>query len=191
MGTATTLTGISPEEFLQMDDPGYELCDGALEERNVSMLSSRTEAHLVRKVLEHVEANELGEVFSSSLGLQIFPLRPRRIPRADLVFISDERLAQVNLEKDGFLTVAPELVAEIVSRHDSATNLEGKIEDYLSAGVSLIWVIYPELRSARVHRADGSSSLVAPGGSLDGEAVLPGFRCSLESILPEMVASEA
>src|SRR5205809_847899 len=41
----------------------------------------------------------------------------------------------------------------------------------------------PERRVARVDRDDGSETVVTPEGALEGEDVLPGFSCSLVSIL--------
>lgn len=39
-------------------------------------------------------------------------------------------------------------------------------------------MIDPERREARVHRGDGSVSLLGPNDSLDGEDVVPGFSHS-------------
>jgi len=44
-------------------------------------------------------------------------------------------------------------------------------------------VLDPERRLARVYRDDGSETIVTAEGGLDGEDVLPGFSCSLASIL--------
>ena len=65
------------------------------------------------------------------------------------------------------------------------TMVEDKIEIYLKNGTQLVWVINPKLRRATVHRADGTLAVVRAeaSGSLDGEAVLPGFACQLTDIL--------
>jgi hypothetical protein len=39
----------------------------------------------------------------------------------------------------------------------------------------MVWVIDPGRSEARVYRADGSVSVVPADGTLEGEAVLPGF----------------
>ena len=59
-----------------------------------------------------------------------------------------------------------------------------KIQEYLSAGVRLVWVLFPESRSATVFRADGTASVIPADGALDGEDVIPGFRCELATIMP-------
>lgn len=55
--------------------------------------------------------------------------------------------------------------------------------DYLSAGISLVWVIDPERRLARVYRADGTEETVTADQSLHGEDAVPGFVCPLAGIL--------
>jgi hypothetical protein len=44
-------------------------------------------------------------------------------------------------------------------------------------------VIDHERRLVRVYRLDGTESHLSGDGALDGEDVLPGFSCSLASIL--------
>jgi Uma2 family endonuclease len=78
--------------------------------------------------------------------------------------------------------VAPDLVAEILSPDDRPAEVSAKVRDWLAAGVQLVWVLDPEGRVARVHRVDGTSSACDVDGELDGEAVLPGFRCSLNEL---------
>jgi hypothetical protein len=49
--------------------------------------------------------------------------------------------------------------------------------------VRLVWVLDPVRWQARVYRADGTESIVGPEEQLDGENVIPGFRCPLRDIL--------
>jgi len=56
------------------------------------------------------------------------------------------------------------------------------VEEYLAAGVDLVWVVRPPLRSIRVHRADGSIATLHVGDSLDGETVLPGFTSAVADL---------
>ncbi len=55
--------------------------------------------------------------------------------------------------------------------------MNGWIEEYIRAGVRLVWVISPLNHTVRVYRADGSSGSLREENELDGEDVLPGFRC--------------
>jgi Uma2 family endonuclease len=57
------------------------------------------------------------------------------------------------------------------------------VGDYLNAGTLLVWVIDPDRRQARVHRADGTVSVIGESDNLDGVDVLPGFSCTLAQVL--------
>jgi Uma2 family endonuclease len=46
-----------------------------------------------------------------------------------------------------------------------------------------VWVIDPDRRQARVHRADGTVSVIGESDNLDGVDVLPGFSCTLAQVL--------
>jgi Uma2 family endonuclease len=71
-----------------------------------------------------------------------------------------------------------------LGRQQEVYDLEERIEEYLQAGVRLIWVIHPEVRVIQIFRADGSSSRIRAGDELSGEDVLPGFRCPVDALFP-------
>jgi hypothetical protein len=65
-----------------------------------------------------------------------------------------------------------------------AREFQQKIVDYVDAGVSIVWVLYPDSRSAMVHRPDGSARLLrGADAALEGGEVLPGFRVALADLL--------
>lgn len=174
----------SAEDLLTMEDgDAYELDDGELVEVPVGFESQLVVTKLLARMDEALRIDPMGTLVPPEVGLQIFPGRPRRVPRPDGGFISFDRLGSRRAPK-GFLTEAPELVIEAVSPGDLASYLDRKIQEYLSAGVQLVWVLLPDTRRATVYRSDGSVTLVHPNGYLDGEDVLPGFRCALADIMP-------
>ena len=63
--------------------------------------------------------------------------------RADVTFIRRDRYSLQQLTQDGFMTIPPDLAVEVVSPNDYAREVEEKVEEYLRAGVKLIWVVYP------------------------------------------------
>jgi len=74
-------------------------------------------------------------------------------------------------------------VVEVLSHNDRPGETLAKIGDWLDAGARIVWVIDPERRIARVYRHNGSESLLREQDDLDGEDVLPGFRCKVSAIL--------
>jgi Uma2 family endonuclease len=73
--------------------------------------------------------------------------------------------------------VPPLLAVEVLSPNDRADRVTRKITDYLRSGVRLVWLIDPEARTVTVYQPDKGPRLVEEGGELDGEDMLPGFRC--------------
>jgi len=82
-------------------------------------------------------------------------------------------------------------VGAFVERHDLgqvfAQDTGFKIErdpDTVRApdGVRVVWVLDQRRGDARIYRADGTVSTGEPDGELNGEDVLPGFRCPLRDI---------
>lgn len=134
---------------------------------------------LIVRVGAFVEANQLGEVFGQDTGFKIFS-NPDTVRAPDLAFVSRDRLSLVG--RRGYSAFAPDLVAEVLSPDDAPGEVREKITDWLVAGVRLAWVLDPDHRTAEVHRQDGSVSLIAADGALDGEHVLPGFRCLLSDL---------
>jgi len=79
-------------------------------------------------------------------------------------------------------TSAPALVVEVVSKSDSANDVNEKVQDYLSGGAQHVWVIYPDQQAVHVHNADQPTRVVRGNESLTEEELLPGFALPLNLI---------
>lgn len=140
----------------------------------------RVAARLAMLVGVFVHQHELGDVFAQDTGFQI-ESSPDTVRAPDLAFVARDRRAQ--LTRRGYSPLAPDLIVEIVSPDDSPGKVLAKISAWLEAGVRVAWVIDPERSTAQVYRPDGSVSLIAADGMLDGEDVLSGFTCALAEAL--------
>lgn len=179
-----------PEDVLAMDDGGkaFELnADGELEERAMGALSSRVGFTLGRRLDDFGDDGRRGIVFPADVPLCCWPDAPRRLRRPDVAFVAASDLSGGEVP-DGVLTVVPLLVAEVVSPRENATSLERKVDEYLAAGIPLVWVIYPRELRAFVRRPDGTVTLIPPDGVLSGEDILPGFEVALRDLLPSTIA---
>ena len=78
--------------------------------------------------------------------------------------------------------VVPDLAVEVVGPTDVAEDLLGKVKEYFQAGVRLVWVVYPIQRCIHVYGAWNRIRVVTEADDLDGGAVLPGFRRSLDRL---------
>jgi Uma2 family endonuclease len=185
MSTAVaTKTEYTPEDLLAMPDgKSYELVRGQLVERRMGAKSSWVGARLISRLEPFCEEHGLGWIFAADNGYQCFPHAPSLVRKADVSFVRYGRLPGGVLP-DGWIKIRPDLAVEVVSPNDSAAELDEKLEDYESAGIPLIWVIYLGSRKAMVYRGDGSISRVREEDELSGEDIIPGFRCPVREILP-------
>lgn len=175
----------TPEELLALPDANnYELVDGELVERHMSVRSSLVEGRVYFLIAAHCNGTGADTPFPSSLGYQCFPDHPKQIRKPDVSFVAAHRLTP-DLFAEGYCPVAPDLVVEVVSPGDAAEEVMQKVDDYYDAGVKLVWVVYPELRFVHVHRPNGSVERRDDDELLDGETVLPGFQCPVKDLFPE------
>jgi Uma2 family endonuclease len=77
------------------------------------------------------------------------------------------------------------LLVEVVSPGDSALQLAKKVQDYLGAGVRLVWVVYPDVEIVEVHRISGRGDVLRADDTLAGEDILPGFAVKVADLFPE------
>src|SRR5262245_8106722 len=184
MVESTTLMATKPAateaDLLQMPDDGwkYELVDGEI--RRLSPAGGphgRVGVELSSRLNAHVRQAKLGHVFDSSTG---FRLTGGNVRAPDVSFVSRERLAEV---PEGYVPIAPDLAVEILSPDDRPRYVLEKVGEYLQAGVRLVWVVDPKGRRAAVHRSLTAVRELDIEDALDGEDVVPGFRCVLREIL--------
>lgn len=173
---------ISDEELLQLPKDGnkYEVVDGELVvSPGAGYRHERIIGELVTRLRTFANERKLGEVLPSNL-LYVLPSGNRRGP--DVSFIASARAAGLPADTV-FPRMAPDLAVEVVSPSDSPQRILDKVGEYLEAGVRLVWVIDPENRRAVIHRALSSVRQISAEDDLDGEDVLPGFRCRLSELL--------
>ena len=182
MALATTPTYYTPEDLLALPDYGrFELIDGHLVERKVGAKSSYVATNLLVLMGYFVRSNNLGLVFQSDCGYQIFAEAPGRVRFADGSFMRRGKLPEDH-PPQGHCRVAPDLVIEAVSPNDTAYEIEDKIAQWLGAGVRLVWVLYPETQRVQVHRSDGTVTKLQSEEQLLGEDVVPGFQCQVAEL---------
>lgn len=163
------------------DQHRYDLVSGRAEEKAMGSVSSWVGGELYAYLRDYCRAHKFGWVWHADAGFDCFHSDTIRYP--DVAVMRYGRLHNEELP-DGHITIAPDLVAEVVSPNDRIDDLERKILDYRRAGVQLVWLIFPALRIARVHRPDRSISELDENGTLSGESVLPGFAVRVGDLFP-------
>jgi Uma2 family endonuclease len=175
----TTRT-ITDDELLRLPADGnkYEVVDGELRMSPAGWPHAIVIVNLIARLATFVERNRLGQVLGSNT-LYVLPSGNKRGP--DVSFVSSGRLPQGSAGP--FLALAPDLAIEVLSPGDSPRAVLDKVGEYLQAGVPLVWVIDPSRRRAVVHRSLSQARELGAESELDGEDVVPGFRCLLSDVL--------
>jgi Uma2 family endonuclease len=137
-------------------------------------------ARLAYLLADYVYRHDLGVVCGQDTGFKL-ESNPDTVRAPDVAVVGPALAARI--PQTGYAAFAPELVGEVVSPDDRPGKVLAKVGEWLEAGSKLVWVIDPLRREASAYRADGALTLVAADGSLDGESVLPGFRCALAEVL--------
>ena len=128
----------------------------------------------------HVWQLDLGYVFAAETGF-IIRRDPDTVRAPDVAFVSIDRMSLEDLP-DGFIETIPDLVVEVVSPGDSRREVREKVEDWLRAGVRLVWVLFPATRTATVYRSFDDVTELSEDDALDGGDVVLGFSCSLREV---------
>jgi Uma2 family endonuclease len=182
---ATTEKLLTAEEFEALPDDGkrYELIDGELREMAPTVnWHGEVESKLVVRVGSHVEAQHLG-IVSCGETLYVVRRNPDRVRAADIAFIRQERVPPLQARQH-IMEVLPDLVVEILSKSDTIEEVNDKIDDWLNSGVQMLWVVDPFRRTVTIYQPRHDPILLGEHGVLDGDPIIPGFRCPVTEIFP-------
>ena len=109
---------------------------------------------------------------SGPLGIHVFPeqrvqVRPDRYRVPDIfVVLGPEPVEQV-------FTSPPFLCIEVLSRRDTMTSMQERIDDYLTFGVPFVWLIDPRLKRAYVYTTSGMTEAISVLRTRDPELTVP------------------
>lgn len=128
--------------------------------------------------------HRLGVLLDSSTGFWMFN-RNCRAP--DISFVPKARLESLHFSPSAktFFPGAPDLAVEILSPNNTRAEMDERLRDFFGSGTQITWIINPDSQSAEVCRSLTQRRLIGPGGELDGEHLLPGFRYPVSDLFKE------
>ncbi len=142
--------------------------------------SGKRSAEILGQLWLWNERTGTGVVFGSSAGFRL-PNGAVRAP--DVAWVRKDRLEALSpQEREGFLPLCPDLVVEIRSPTDSLPDLQAKMEEYLSCGAQLGWLVDPFDRRVHVYRPGRPSEVLESPDTLPADPVLPGFTLDLRRV---------
>jgi len=173
---------LTVEEFWQLfEGKPYELVHGEVMEITPGVYNHGVTANLIGTILRNfIDRLKLGQIVGAETGFQ---LSKKTLRAPDAAFISNEKLKTIT-DQDKYLPFAPDLAVEVVSKHDTADEVQDKVNLYLAAGTSLVWLLYANLEQVVVHRADRTSKTISRDGILEGEDLLPGLVIRVSDLFP-------
>ncbi|WOD38195.1 Uma2 family endonuclease [Nodosilinea sp. E11] len=169
------------------DDQFYRLCEanpttplersasGALVIMSpVDGESGEREADLITDLALWNRQTKLGKVFSSSTLFKL-PGGGDRSPDVAWVELSRWNTLTPD-EQTGFPPICPDFVIELRSKTDTLPPLKDKMQEYLSSGLRLGWLINPQGQTVEIYRPTLSVETVPFPANLSGEAVFQGLH---------------
>ena len=122
-----------------------------------------------------------GQAHGSRLGVQL-PNGARYAP--DAAWLSPDQLADYAASGRTWLVrFCPHFVAEVMSRTDRPSAARRKMEEYISNGGRLGWLIDPFRRQAHIYRPGAEPVTLNDPEQLTGDPELPGFVFNVRALI--------
>ena len=164
------------EEYAQLPDDGWwsELVRGmVVREPQPGNEHGTVQANVIAALHVHVREHAPDLKCLGNFGV-ITDEAGRTVRGPDAAVVRRSRLDTPG--RAGFLNGAPDLAVEVVSPWNRAGDIQAKVREYLEAGSSLVWVIYPETRTVAVHSSPTTARFFDEHETLDGGDLLPELR---------------
>lgn len=123
---------------------------------------------------------KLGVTFDSSTG---FKLSNGAIRSPDVSWIAMGKWNSLTREqKRKFAPIDPDFVIELMSPTDEYRETQQKMQEYMSCGVKLGWLINPDAGVVEIYKVGKKTQVLKNPVSLSGEDILPELTVNLEDI---------
>jgi Uma2 family endonuclease len=128
---------------------------------------------------EFIEEHDLGFLTGSD-GPIFVDESQLRYP--DIAYFSWSRFSSRNVPDEAILDMVPDLAIEVISPSNTRKEMERKRREYFAGGCKLAWEVFGDDRRIDVYTDVDQFESRRDGETLDGGAVLPGFRLELKKL---------
>jgi Uma2 family endonuclease len=169
-----------------LDDMLYEVVDGKIVEKTVGAFELEIAGILHVQLGMFVSTRRIGRALIE-MTFRIDHARDLQ-RRPDVAFVSGARWPVRRRVPDvAVWDMVPDLAVEVVSKTNTADDVQQKIHEYFKAGVSRVWVIYPRQQVVYVYSSPAEVQVLELGQELDGGELVPGFRLPLAALFQDDV----
>ena len=175
-GTATE------RDLLKSLDDGPAICelvDRTLVEKPMGYEESVLTMLLAEFLSAFVRKRKLGRVSGPDGVMRLWPGLARA---PDIAFAAWARFPGGKLTRAAVPNLVPDLAVEVLSRSNTPAEMKRKREEYIRAGVRLIWIVDPATREVHVFAPRRKPVVLTAADVLDGGKVLPGFELPLREL---------
>lgn len=176
---AQTVELLTADDLLKMPNLRCELIDGVLIEMSPPGNVHARRVAKVMRILLRAEDAGLGLAFDE--GGFVLRRTPDTVRAPDAYFMRLNRVSPSG-PPAGFWDQPPDLLVEVVLPHDTPTEIQTKVHEWIEFGVRLVWVVYPDNRRVDVIRSLQQRYALTEEDTLEGGDVLPGFSCSVSEL---------
>lgn len=178
---------VTADHLLQIRDGGhrYELVAGKLHKaRLADWKHGLVGGQLFSLLGAHVVEQGLGRLLDAGTGF-LLERDPDTVRAPDIAFIHRDRFPPES-DEDAFWPGAPDLAVDVVSLDDKFAELDDKIQAWLDARSTEVWVVNPKWRNVTVYRSATDIQTLTENDDLCGGDVVPGFRCQVGEIFADV-----
>ncbi|MGH7595889.1 MAG: Uma2 family endonuclease [bacterium] len=169
-------TDVTVDELERLSLPfTAELYDGKVVFKMANFAHGVIQNNIGTALGNYLKTNPIGLV-SDDADYRLWPERKRESRVPDLSFILKDRLPK---DLFRYLPLTPDLAIEILSPDDSFEDMIEKVDEYLSQGTKLVWIIICRTREVLVCTAQSKYSV---RDMLTAPELLPGFELPVRDI---------
>jgi Uma2 family endonuclease len=181
MATATPLKLMTAEEFMAADlgEGRFELIRGEIVEMSPPPMPAHGRVQLNVGMVLELFGRQSGFGYAVTESAVLTERGPDTVRGADVCFYSQARWPRSQVGNT-LPPVPPDLAVEVVSPGNRIAAIMTKIGEYLRAGVTVVWVVYPKQRQVVIYRANDDEPVTLDENDvIENLPELPGFRCAV------------
>ena len=179
-GTATEADAIAVDLH---ENRLCELVDGVLVEKAMGFQEACLAGVILTLLRAFVVPRNLGFVGGADGMVTLFP---NLIRMPNVSFVSWDRIPAGRMPQEPAPRLAPDLAVEVLSPSNTAAEMARKRREYFEAGVRLVWMVDPKVRTITVYNAPDQLRVLDEAHTLDGGDVLPGFEVPVRQVFAEL-----